>query len=79
MVTTSSSSPTCSCIPFRPWWQCCKYPRGTRSGDEHDAFAVARWMADMAERGALAGYFAPPLTPAERAIAELEGWILGVR
>lgn len=33
----------------------------------------------MAERGALAGYFAPPLTPAERAIAELEGWILGVR
>ncbi|MCC6245169.1 MAG: hypothetical protein IT353_20155 [Gemmatimonadaceae bacterium] len=56
-----------------------RYPRADRSGDEQDAFATARWMADMAERGALDGYFAPPLNAAERAIAELEGWILGVR
>ena len=33
----------------------------------------------MAAQGALAGYFAAPLTVAERAVADLEGWILGVR
>ena len=43
------------------------------------AYATARWMADMASLGVLAGYFAPPLAPAERAVAALEGWILGVR
>ena len=32
----------------------------------------------MAARGALAGYFAPPLTDLERATGEGEGWILGV-
>jgi len=43
------------------------------------AYATSRWMADMASLGVLAGYFAPPLAPAERAVAALEGWILGVR
>jgi hypothetical protein len=33
----------------------------------------------MGARDALAGYFQPPLTPAERAVAGLEGWIFGVR
>jgi hypothetical protein len=36
-------------------------------------------MADMGARGALAGYFQPPLTQAERAVVDLEGWIFGVR
>ena len=40
--------------------------------------AVARWLADVDARDALAGCFAPPLTELERAIAEREGWILGV-
>ncbi len=56
-----------------------RYPREGRSADEHDAYATARWMAEMSARGALDSYFAPPLTLAERAIASLEGWILGVR
>jgi hypothetical protein len=56
-----------------------RYPRDERSGDEQDAYATARWMVDMAARGALASYFQPPLTPAERAVAGLEGWIFGVR
>jgi hypothetical protein len=56
-----------------------RYPRDDRTVDEQDAYAVARWMADMAERGALEGYFDPPLTAAERVIAEREGWILGIR
>jgi hypothetical protein len=56
-----------------------RYPREQRSADEHDAYATARWMADMASRGALSEYFDPPLSPAERAVAGLEGWILGIR
>jgi len=35
-------------------------------------------MIDMDARGALAGYFAPPLTDQERARAEREGRIFGV-
>jgi hypothetical protein len=56
-----------------------RYARDDRSPDEQDAYATARWMAEMASRGALAACFDPPLAPAERAVAELEGWILGVR
>lgn len=56
-----------------------RYPREGRSGDEQDAYATARWMADMAARGELAAYFDPPLAPAERAVAAVEGWMLGVR
>lgn len=33
----------------------------------------------MADRGTLTEYFAPPLADLERATAEREGWILGVR
>ena len=40
--------------------------------------AVARWLADVDARDALAGCFAPPLTESERAMGEREGWILGV-
>lgn len=56
-----------------------RYPRDGRTLDQQDAYATAKWMASMDARGALAGYFAPPLTVAERAMADLEGWIFGVR
>lgn len=56
-----------------------RYPPEGRTADEQDACATARWMADMAERGALGAYFAPPLTADELAVAEREGWILGIR
>lgn len=56
-----------------------RYPRAERSGDEQDAWSTARWMAEMAARGALGDYFAPPLLESERAVAALEGWIFGVR
>ncbi|WP_439517092.1 hypothetical protein [Hydrogenophaga sp.] len=56
-----------------------RFPREQRDVDEHDAYAVARWMADMAARHALEACFHPPLTPMERDVAELEGWMLGVR
>jgi hypothetical protein len=55
-----------------------RYPREKRSPDEHDAYAVARWLAEAATRGVLDRYFDPPLTPHERGLALREGWILGV-
>lgn len=56
-----------------------RYQTEDRSLDAHDAYATARWMAEMAARGVLDAYFSPPLTLPERATAALEGWILGVR
>jgi hypothetical protein len=56
-----------------------RYPREQREHYEHDAYATARWMADMAARGALEACCQPPLTAMERDVAELEGWMLGVR
>jgi len=56
-----------------------RYGRENRSPDEHDAYSTARWMSDMAERDALKEYFSPPLSDEERAVARLEGWILGIR
>jgi uncharacterized protein with HEPN domain len=56
-----------------------RYERDGHTADEHDAYATACWMADMATRGVLSQYFSPPLSEAERMIATLEGWILGVR
>lgn len=54
-------------------------PQQDRSGDEQDAYATARWLSGMDERGALPRYFAPPpLTKEEQAMVEREGWILGV-
>ncbi len=29
--------------------------------------------------GSLSGFFEPPLTPQERAAADIEGWILGIK
>jgi hypothetical protein len=56
-----------------------RYALEGRTPDQQDAYATARWMCDMDGRGALDAYFAPPLSVAERAVADLEGWILGVR
>lgn len=52
-------------------------PQG-RSADEQDAYATARWLSEMDACAILPRYFSPPLADTERAIAEREGWILGV-
>ena len=49
-----------------------------RTGDQHDAFCIAAWLARAERHGTLAGFLKPNLLPAERAVAEVEGWILGV-
>jgi hypothetical protein len=55
------------------------FPREGRSGDQHDAYSLARWMEETDAAGALAGFFEPPLEANERAEAQVEGWILGLR
>ncbi len=54
------------------------FPREERTPDQHDAYSVARWLREADFDGGLLRHFDPPLTPSERAIAEVEGWILGV-
>lgn len=54
------------------------FPRDDRTPDQHDAYAVAAWLQRADRDGQLAAFFSPTLTPEERRVAEIEGWILGV-
>jgi hypothetical protein len=54
------------------------FPSEGRTPDQHDAYAVAAWLRRADLDGHLPAFLAPSLTPAERAVAKLEGWILGV-
>jgi hypothetical protein len=48
------------------------------TGDQYDAYTIAAWLrpADVDERLQLALH--PPLTASERAVAQVEEWIIGV-
>ena len=54
------------------------FVREGRNQDQHDAYSAAAWMRNADLDGNLARFFDPPLTPANRATAQIEGWILGV-
>jgi hypothetical protein len=54
------------------------FPAEGRTPDQHDAYAVAAWLRQADLDGRLQGFLTPALTPPERALAEVEGWILGV-
>jgi hypothetical protein len=54
------------------------YPAEERTPDQHDAYAIARWARDTDAAGGFPAAFQPTLTPADRATANLEGWILGL-
>lgn len=54
------------------------FPRENRTGDQHDAWSVAEWMRRADISGSLEACFHPPMSAAERAVASIEGWILGV-
>lgn len=54
------------------------FAREGRTADQHDAYAVAAWMRQADAAGRLGEFFDPAVTPAERAAARIEGWILGV-
>jgi hypothetical protein len=50
-----------------------------RTPDQHDAYAIAAWLRQADLNGQLAGFLSPNLTPPERAAADVEDWILGVK
>jgi len=41
-------------------------------------FAVAAWLQCADENDTMGSFFNTPLTPEERKVADVEGWILGV-
>jgi len=55
-----------------------RFPKEGRDGDEQAAYAVTAWLQRADQSGSLVSYWMPPLTPDERAVAAIEGWILGV-
>jgi hypothetical protein len=54
------------------------FPTEDRDSHQHDAYSVARWMQQTDTADALPAFFNPQLRPAERTLAGLEGWILGL-
>jgi len=54
------------------------YPIEARTKDQQDAFAACRWLQETDITNDLNRFFDPRLTPGERLIANIEGWILGV-
>lgn len=49
-----------------------------RNPHQHDAYSAARWMQESDAADTLATFFYPQLRSAERTLAQLEGWILGI-
>jgi hypothetical protein len=58
------------------WSRSCT--REHRTSHQHDAWSIAEWMRQTDKQGLLPTYFNPPLSPEQRRIADIEGWILGV-
>ena len=54
------------------------FAREGRTSDQHDAFSIAAWLSRVDRDGSLAAFLKPDLTPPERGVAQVEGWILGV-
>ena len=55
------------------------FEREGRSPDQHDAYAASVWMRNADLDGSLVEFLDPPLTAAERDLARIEGWILGIK
>lgn len=55
-----------------------RYPVEVRTPDQHDAYTACRWLQETDFTGDLRHFLSPGLTAQESAVAEAEGWILGV-
>ena len=57
------------------------YPTEGRTADQHDAYTVATWLqaADQEHRLPMLLQPSPALNFQQRSVAEVEGWILGVK
>ncbi|MBA4422152.1 MAG: hypothetical protein C0390_03490 [Syntrophus sp. (in: bacteria)] len=54
------------------------FPREDRNQDQHDAYSAAAWLRQADLDGSISKFLSPSLAPAERTLAQVEGWILGV-
>ena len=54
------------------------YPVDGRTSDQHDAYSAAAWLRDADLDCRLDRFLNPELTASQRAVAGVEGWILGV-
>ena len=54
------------------------YAVNGRTADQHDAYSAAAWLRQADLDGHLARFLNPDLTPPQRTVAGVEGWILGV-
>ena len=55
------------------------FAREARTADQHDAYSVAAWLRHADLDGSLVSFFDPYLSPPERTVAQVEGWILGIK
>lgn len=55
-----------------------RFPSGSRTAEEQNAYAVSAWLRQSDLTGDLPKFLKPSLLPAERAVAEIEGWMIGV-
>ena len=55
------------------------FPKEGRTSDQQDAYSVAAWLRNADFDGTLAEFFKPELTLTQKAIARVEGWILGIK
>jgi hypothetical protein len=55
-----------------------QFERTELTNDQHDAYSIAASLSRADRDGTLPGFLNPRLTPAEKSLAEFEGWILGV-
>jgi hypothetical protein len=67
----------CAVVEVYPSLWRARFPPESRTGDQHDAYSVAAWLRDADASGGLTKYLNPPLSADDRAIAAVEGWILG--
>lgn len=58
-------------------WKRYFHPRD-RTPDQHDAFCVSAWLRQKDSEGELSLFLIPKLSPQDRKVAEIEGWILGI-
>ena len=54
------------------------YAVNGRAADQHDAYSVAAWLRQADLDGQLTRFLNPDLTPPQRTVAGVEGWIFGV-
>jgi len=55
------------------------FPREGLTADQHDAYSIAAWLRRADLNGSLDKFLKPYLTPTERQVTQIEGWILGIK